>query len=290
MSVIEQRRRADVRIDVRFAKRLALYCCMAIMAVSASYCSSFNMFGTDTDAQLGKQMDEQIRANPKEYPILNNPQIKQYLQGMVNEIIQSPEVKYRGTFPYQVEVINDDKTINAFCTPGGYIYVYTGLMKFLDNEATLAGVLGHEVAHAEARHGTSRMTKQYGAQVLLGVVLGQNPSQLAQIGANLFTGLALLKNGRADETQSDDLSFRYLRSTKWYPGGAVFFFEKILQQQGGSRGDGFGLTIERLMSTHPLAQDRVDAMKQRVAGAQIPAPTENNLFAQRYAQIKRSLN
>jgi predicted Zn-dependent protease len=233
-------------------------------------------------------MDDQIRANPKEYPIMNNPAAKQYIQGMINEIIKSDQVLYRGTFPYQTEIIQDDKTINAFCTPGGYIYVYTGLMKAVDNEATLAGVLGHEIAHAERRHGTARMTKAYGLQMILQIALGQNPSQLATIGANLFSGLALLKNSRLDEDDADNYSFKYLQSSRWYPGSIKFFFEKVGGQRGGS-GDGIGTTVERLLSTHPLPQDRIDATNKRIEDAKLPPPNESNLRGVPYQQFKRTL-
>ncbi len=258
---------------------------IALGAVSCS--GGINLFDTGTDAQLGKQMDEQIRQNPKEYPILNNPAVKQYVQNMINDIIRSEHVQYRGTFPYQAEVIADDKTINAFCTPGGYIYVYTGLMKAVDNEATLAGVLGHEIAHAERRHGTSRMTKAYGLQMILSVALGQNPSQLATIGANLFSGLALLKNSRLDEDDADNYSFKYLQGTKWYPGSIKFFFEKVGGQRG--QGDGIGTTVERLLSSHPLPQDRIDATNKRIEEAKLPPPNESNLHGSAYQQFKRTL-
>ena len=66
-----------------------------------------------------------------------------------------------------LRIIHDDSTLNAFCTPGGYIYIYTGILKFLDSEDEFAGVLGHEIAHADLRHSTRQMTKQYGVQILL---------------------------------------------------------------------------------------------------------------------------
>ncbi|MCU0426441.1 MAG: M48 family metalloprotease [Candidatus Kapabacteria bacterium] len=264
--------------------------------VSSCSGGGVNLFGTDTDAQLGKQMDDQIRGNPAEYPIYRgNPAVKQYLQEMTNTIVRSEFVQYRGTFPYVVEVIQDDKTINAFCTPGGYIYVYTGLMKALDNEATLAGVMGHEIAHAERRHGTSRMTKAYGLQMVLQIALGQNPSQIATIGANLFSGLALLKNSRLDEEDADNYSFKYLQSTPWYPGSIKFFFEKIVAASGkapsGSQSAVANITtsVERLLSTHPLPQDRIDATNKRIDEAKLPPPTEANLRAIPYQRIKQML-
>jgi predicted Zn-dependent protease len=275
---------------------LALAFSLGLTAFIVSCSGGVNLYGTDTDTQLGKQMDDQIRQNPAEYPIFKgNPAVKQYLQTMANEIVKSDQVQYRGTFPYTVEVIQDDKTINAFCTPGGYIYVYTGLMKALDNEATLAGVLGHEIAHAERRHGTSRMTKAYGLQMVTQIVLGQNPSQLATIGANLFGGLALLKNSRTDEEEADVYSFKYLQSTRWYPGSIKFFFEKITGASGKAPGGSqaaipnIGTSVERLLSTHPLPQDRIDATNKRIEEAKLPPPSEANLRTQPYQQIKRML-
>jgi beta-barrel assembly-enhancing protease len=266
------------------------------IAVLPSCSGGINLYGVDTDAQLGKQMDDEIRKNPAEYPISTNIGAKQYIQGMINDIVKSPQVQYRGKFPYAAEVIQDDKTMNAFCTPGGYIYVYTGLMKAVDNEATLAGVIGHEIAHAERRHGTQRMTKAYGLQMITQIALGQNPSQLATLGANLFGGLALLKNSRSDEEDADEYSFRYLQSTRWYPGSIKFFFEKISQQSGGTPGNaatggggGFATSVQRLLSTHPLPQDRIDATNRRIADAKLPPPSEGNLFGQQYQAFKRTL-
>lgn len=250
-------------------------------AVILTYCGAVNVFPVAQDKQLGAQFDQEIRANPREYPILNNAKARSYVQGIVDRLIQSPEIRYRGQFAYRTEIINDDKTINAFCTPGGYIYVYTGLIKVLDNEAALAGVLGHEIAHAELRHSTERMTTQLGAQTLLSIALGNNPDRTVSFAANAFAGLGLLKNSRSDELESDDYSFRYLRSTNWYPGAINYFFDKV-KGRGGS-------SLERLLSTHPLPQDRIDATNNRLRTFNIPPPTEAQLNARGYAEFKRSL-
>lgn len=257
---------------------------VVIISLGVPHCG-VNIFTDADDIKLGQQIDQEIRSKPQEYPILQGrPDVKQYVEEIGNRILSSPEVKKRGIYAYKYEIIHDDKTINAFCTPGGYIYVYTGLLKFVDNEATLAGVLGHEIAHAERRHATKRITKAYGVQILLAVALGERPSAVAEITANLFAGLALLANSRSDEAESDEFSFRYLQSTEYYPGSIKFFFEKIQQEQG-RRGGAF----ERFLSTHPLPQDRVDnvnAMLQRVGN---PQADENNLFAHRYQRFKASL-
>ena len=242
-----------------------------------------NLFSPSDDVQLGQQVDTEISSNTKDYPILNSPNHVQYVQDIINQIIQSPEIKYRGTFVYTVKIINTN-TINAFATPGGYIYVYKGLLKFLDNEASLAGVLAHEIAHAERRHSTKRMTKAYGLSLLTSIILGNDPSALEQLAANLLSGLALLKNSRDDEYEADEYSFKYLLSTKWYPGGLNYFFEKIQQQQKTKPSD-----FEELLSTHPLDQKRMDQINKLLKDYNIPPATENNLFTERYTKFKNSL-
>jgi len=204
--------------------------------------SDFNLFSTSDDLELGKKIDAEITANNNEYPILNNLQATEYLQNIVNTILNSPEIKYKNTFDYKVKIINTN-TINAFAVPGGSIYVYKGLIKFLDNEATMAAVIAHEIAHIERRHATKRMTKQYGVSILLSVVLGSNPSALEEIAANILTGLALLKNSRDDEYEADEYSFKYLLSTSWYPGAAKLFFDKMRRTKKAESWKNYSLHI-----------------------------------------------
>lgn len=240
-----------------------------------TYCGA-NLYKPADDAKLGKEVAQEIDSNPQEYPILNNPTVTAYVQSIVNDILRSPKIKYRGVFAYRVKVIHDDNTVNAFCTPGGYIYVYTGLMRIMDNEASLAGVLGHEIAHAENRHSTERITKAYGIQMLASVVLGQNPSQAATIASNLFSGLELLRNSRSDELESDNSSFEYLRSTKWYPGAIKYFFQKTSGRNTSA--------FETLFLTHPPSEDRLSNINDLTRKNKIPAASESNLFATRYKQ------
>lgn len=251
------------------------------LAVLLPFCSSLNVFPVSEDKQLGAQFDADIRKDPKTYPILNNVGAKMYVQSIVNEIKKSPLVEYESTFPYTVEIINDDKTVNAFCTPGGYIYVYTGLIKMLDNEASLAGVLGHEIAHAERRHSTSRMTKAMGLQALLDLLSRNSSDRTVNFAANAFAGMGLLKNSRDDEDEADAYSFKYLQSSRWYPGAIMYFFEKV-KGRGGS-------ALEEFFSTHPMPQSRLDATIARLKEAKIPPPNETQLNAKGYAEFKRKL-
>lgn len=243
----------------------------------------FNVFSLEDDVALGADLEAQIAANPQEYPMLNNPAAKAYLQNMTDAILLSDEIKYRDDFVYDIKIIYDDNTVNAFAAPGGYLYVYTGLIKFLDNEASLAGVIAHEIAHAERRHASKRITKQYGVSVILGMLLGDDPGLVEEIGSNLLTGLYFMQNSQSDEYEADEYSFKYLLDTKWYPAGIIEFFDKVDDNREAS-------FIEKLLSTHPQPEDRRTKVEDMIVKYSITAnPGEDQLFTKEYQAFKAML-
>jgi len=250
-------------------------------------CEQSNIFSDKDDVELGKEFDKEIKNNPKEFPMLEGHlDIKDYVTDIGKTILNSPQIKKKNIYPYNFQIINDT-IINAFCTPGGYVYVYTGLMKFAENEATLAGIVGHEIAHAEMRHVTQRLTAYYGVSMLLSFILGGNPSLLAEIAANLFVGLAFLKNSRDDETEADYYSIKYLSSTKWYPGGITFFFDKIKEEQrkkGSTPGD-----LDRMLSTHPLPDDRIKFVNKELNKIKPKPDPTKGLYIEEYQKVKQKL-
>jgi predicted Zn-dependent protease len=272
-------------INTRGAKSTVLILAIILSILSINSCKNINIYPTSEDIKIGKQLDKQIRADTKEYPIYPNQVAKRYVTEILNAILQSPDIKYRSVFQYQIEIIKNDDIVNAFAAPGGYIYVYTGLLKFVDNEATLAAIIAHEIAHVENRHTTSRMTKQLGLQALQNVALGDNPDKNTQLLANLFTGLGLLQNSRSDELEADADAFKYLKVTKWYPGAMTYFFDKVK----GTMKVGGGGYLTQLLSTHPMPQDRVEAVIKLLKENNIPPPTERNLFGRSYQEFKASL-
>ncbi len=233
----------------------------SIFVESCDTLESINLFTKEDDVELGSQLDQEIRNNPAEYPIYNgDPSVKAYITSRIFEhILASSQVVNKDVFNYQLEIIDNPDVLNAFCIPGGYIYLYTGLLLYLDSEAALAGVIGHEIAHAEERHTTQRLTRYYGVSILLGIVLGENPSTLAEIAANLFVGLTFLANSRSDEEESDRDSYQYLKDTRYYPGGVKFFFEK-LQYDGLI--DSSASSIQTFLSTHPDPVERIQNINQ----------------------------
>ncbi|MDP4116777.1 MAG: M48 family metalloprotease, partial [Bacteroidota bacterium] len=238
-------------------KRYFVYSFFVLFSLSFYSCDNgINIFSTADDASLGSQLNAQVEGDSKEYPIYHgNPAIKNYIVDRIfNHILASSQIQYKNVFSYKLEIIDNDNTLNAFCLPGGYIYVYTGLLKYLNSEAALAGVVAHEIAHAERRHSTKRMTAQYGVAILVNIILGNNPSELEQIAANLLVGIGFLANSRSDENEADQYSFNFLKDTRYYQGGVKFFFEKM-------RADGLissqSNKIATFLSTHPDPISRI---------------------------------
>lgn len=207
-----------------------------------------NLFTIDQDRAFGAQVAHEIDSNVAEYPLLDsasNKEVYQMLYRVRDKILNSGIVQHKNDFTWRLRIIKDDSTLNAFCTPGGYIYVYTGILKFLDNEAQLAGVLGHEIAHADKRHSTRQMTKMYGIQVLLDVLAG-NHAMIKQVTASIIG----LKNSREHETEADQFSVEYLCPTDYDAAGGGGFFTKI-EQMGGAKQPEF-------LSTHPDPGKRIE--------------------------------
>ena len=121
--------------------------------------NGINIFTVEDDKQLGLQMEQEIQGNPAEYPLLSESQYAeayQHIERVRDSILATGLVDYDTEFAWAVYIIRNDTVLNAFCTPGGYIYFYTGIIKFLDNEAEFAGVMAHEMAHAARRHSTQQ--------------------------------------------------------------------------------------------------------------------------------------
>jgi predicted Zn-dependent protease len=263
-----------------FLRRFALLL-SAVLVLSLGACKKdgggINLFSVSDDVDLGRQVASEIEADPGTYPLLSEaayPEAYGHIRRIRDAVLNSGEVGYRDVFDWEVKIIRDDAVLNAFCTPGGYIYFYTGLIKFLESEDQLAGVMGHEMAHAALRHSTDQLTQLYGIQLLLGILLGENSSSLADIAASLV----VLKFSRNNETQADEYSVRYLCPTEYDARGAARFFEKL--QAGG------GTSTPEFLSTHPNPDNRVEAITQVWADL---GCGEGGTFEARYQDFVNSL-
>jgi len=236
-----------------------------------------NLFTVEQDKQLGAQVAGEIKAASADYPILDsasNVEAYRFLYNIRDRILETDKVRYKNDFKWQLHIIKDDSTLNAFCTPGGYIYVYTGIIKYLETEDELAGVMGHEMAHADLRHSTRQMTKSGLLSVLVDAALGEREA-LKQITA----GVVGLKFSRAHETEADQMSVHYLCGTEYAADGGAGFFEKIEASGGGA--------TPEFLSTHPSPANRIENYHKWAQENNCPTGSDK---AKRYANFKKLFN
>jgi predicted Zn-dependent protease len=243
---------------------------------------NFVIFSVENDVQLGAQVKAEIEKDPamKILSPTQFPEVYNFLNHIRDGILNSGEIAYKEEFAWEIHVIDDDETLNAFATPGGYIYVYTGLIKYLDNADDLAGVMGHEMAHADLRHTIRNLQKTYGVAALLSIALGRDPSGLAEIAAQIAGQLAGLKFSREYETEADEHSVEYLAKTEYACNGAAFFFIKLSAAEQEGRPPEF-------LSTHPNPENRVNNINAKAESVQCNTSLAANTG---YEEIKASLN
>lgn len=215
----------------------------------------FNLFSKEQDVQVGQETAAQVR---KQMTMVKDPFLNQYVSNVGKRLANAQEAKDSG-FPFTFEVVADP-SINAFALPGGPMFINTGLLKVVDNEAQLAGVMGHEMSHVILRHGTSQATKSQ--MIQLPAVLGSKMAggsmmgQLAQLGIGLGANSVLLKFSRGAESQADLLGSHLMAESGYDPVQMAKFFEK-LSAGGGQRAPEF-------FSDHPNPGNREVAIQKEV--------------------------
>ena len=214
----------------------------------------FNLFSANQDVEIGRKVSKDAERKLK---IVHNGQVTKYIGGLGRKLASRAPGEH---YPYQIKVV-DDRAINAFALPGGFVYINRGIFESADNEAQLAGVIAHEIAHVALRHGTNQMTKAYAAQAplsILGGVLGSDSlgSVLAQLGASFAANSVLLKFSRDAEREADVMGAQILYDSSYDPRAMVHFFEKLQTQNGGRAVEFF--------SSHPNPGNRIGTVSQEI--------------------------
>lgn len=178
-------------------------------------------------------------------------------EGGVDDVLRAQNIPYRFSFT----LLEDDEMVNAFALPGGPIFITEALLNRLENEAQLAGILGHEIGHVINRHAAERIAKSTFGQQLVGAVAvgagGEEGGYSAAMIANLVNQMFQLKYSREDELESDKWGLQFLVSAKYDPREMVRVME-ILSEAGGGRGG------PEFMQTHPHPQSRIAGIEQFV--------------------------
>jgi predicted Zn-dependent protease len=234
-----------------------------------------------SDAQevsIGQQVDEEVRANNTIYP---DEVWQDYLAEVGEKIVA---VCDRPNLDYQFHVIESDQ-INAFATPGGFVYFYTGILRMMDNEAELAAVMAHEISHVVGRHSVKTLQAAYGGIIALELALGDKSEGAAGQLAGSVLGIALTGYGRSNELEADEFGVYYMEKAGYNPHGAISMFTKLAELSGDQGGRGF---FENLTASHPETQERIRKINEQIAA--MPRSVDNlPYFKDRYQLLKQRL-
>ena len=217
----------------------------------------WNLLSTEQEIALGAEAEPQfIEQNGGVIPA---PEVRQYVSNLGRQLAAKSE---QPDLPWEFHVLNTD-VINAFALPGGKVFITRGLLSKMNNEAQLAGVLGHEIGHVTAEHTDQRMSYAYGVQIAaagLGVAAQATDEDWLRIlglGTQVAgTGFGL-KFSRDQESQADELGVRYMTEAGYNPKGQVQVMEILKEASGGGGGPEF-------LATHPLPETRIDRLEKHI--------------------------
>jgi predicted Zn-dependent protease len=242
------------------------------LAVATSACATnpvtgkrqVSLMSEAQEIEYGRQADVEIR---REMGVYDDPELQRYVAGIGDRLAS---LSHRPHLPWSFTVV-DQQAVNAFALPGGFIYLTRGILPYLNDEAELAGVLGHEIAHVTARHAAEQTTRAglggIGLAVLGIFVPETRPFEDL---TSTALGLAFLKYGRDDERESDRLGMEYAARGGWDPAGVPAFLATLARIDAlGQRG------VPNWLSTHPEPAERV--VEAQPVAAKLSGPDAGSL-------------
>jgi Putative Zn-dependent protease, contains TPR repeats len=221
-----------------------------------------------SNAEIIPMADQQYKEVLKKGPLSTNVEQTQMIKSVGLKIQKAVEqyMASKGAtselagFAWEFNLIDDPKTVNAWCMPGGKVAFYTAILPICKDEAGIAVVMGHEVAHAIANHGRERMSsglvEQFGLSTL-GAAMGQNPSATQQVfmqAVGMGSNIGMLKFSRSHESEADHIGLIFMAMAGYDPNTAPSFWERMTQLSGGQAPPEF-------LSTHPSHETRINDLK-----------------------------
>ena len=238
-----------------------------------------NFFSLEREIALGKSLAQEVERSSK---MIDDPIVTEYVNRVGQNLVRNSDARV----PFTIKVIDSDE-VNAFALPGGFFYVYTGLILRAQEESELAGVMAHEIAHVAARHGTKNATKGELMQLASIPAMIFIPYSMAGYamyqGLNLAIPLTFLKFSRDAEREADFLGLQYMYKTGYDPNSYVTFFERL--QADDKRRPG---TIPKVFSTHPPTPDRIENTQKEIARI-LPAKQEYLVTTSEFDTVKSRL-
>jgi predicted Zn-dependent protease len=238
-----------------------------------------NLYSLEKEMALGKQLAQEVQRQAK---LVEDPLISEYINRIGQNLVRNSDAKV----PFTFQVIEGDSP-NAFALPGGYVFVYTALIKIADEEDELAAAMAHEIAHVAARHMTKQATKSQIvnlAGVPVGVILGGGiGGAVVRQGANFGIPAVFMRFTRQDESEADYLGVQYLYAAGYDPNGAISIFEKLESLEKKRPG-----TVARIFSTHPMDAARIRKTEEEI-GRILPAKDEYVVNTSEYMAIRQRM-
>jgi predicted Zn-dependent protease len=241
--------------------------------------AAFQLVSVRDEVEIGQQAQQEIR---KQTPEVADPMVREYVTSLGRRLAAHAS---GADYPYSFSTA-DYRELNAFALPGGPVWVYRGTLAAAGNEAQVAGVLAHEIAHIAERHSASQITKgtvANGLLGLLGAVLGDQGGAgvaAAQVAAGVAANGMMLKFSRDDEREADRAGVAILASAGYDTRGLVEFMQVLSAQQGRSPG-----SVAQFLSTHPAPASRIRDLERLVAAS----PRGGRRDSAAFAQLKRRL-
>jgi predicted Zn-dependent protease len=243
------------RLEAVFAPRAAALLLLSAAIALLPACvttpvtgrKSFNLLSVSDDVAIGNQSYQQFLA---EAPLAKPGPQADMVHNVMNRLVA---VADDAGFEWDVKVIQDDKTVNAFALPGGKMAVYTGILPVTKDETGLAVVMGHEIGHVVARHGSERLSAAMPAQVILQFASGGGYAEEAEVAAGVYEMLFLRPWGRDQELEADHIGLIYMARAGYDPRAAVDFWTRMAET-GGEEPPEF-------MSTHPSHGSRIEQIQ-----------------------------
>ncbi len=215
-----------------------------------------NLYSLEKEIAIGKQLAQEVERSAK---LVDDPVIVEFVNRVGQNLVRNSDARV----PFIIKVIDSDE-INAFALPGGFFYVNSGLVLRADEEAELAGVMAHEIAHVTARHGTKNATKGELTQLAMIPLILLGPGGWAGYGIyqglNFVIPLSYLKFSRDAEREADYLGLQYMYKAGYDPNAYVSFFEKIQAEERRKPG-----SIPKVFSTHPPTPERIQNTQKEIA-------------------------
>jgi beta-barrel assembly-enhancing protease len=236
-----------------------------------------NWYSVESEIRMGKSYAQQVESGSK---VITDPVIAEYVNRIGQNIVRNSDAQV----PFTIKVIDSDE-INAFALPGGFFYVYTGLILAADEEAELAGVMAHEIAHVAARHATRQLTRSQYANIgtLPLIFMGGGVGYAVRAAAGFGLPVTFLKFQRGFEAEADYLGLQYMYKSGYDPSAFISFFEKIQAQEKRKPG-----SLAKAFSSHPQTPDRIEASQKEIATI-LPAKPQYLVTTSEFDEVKARL-